>query len=247
MPLDVSEAPAAASPLWIIALCIALSEAIAGVAAIVTDGTSRMIFTCFATGFPVVIFCGFIWLLVKHTPKLYAPGQFTERVTPEIFRAGIGISQAGSINLGRAVADAMAPLLWDDRGGESLETAAEQVARRFEAAVTASAVTVTLHYLKPGEDDLRIPVTERTTVTELLDGIYLAIVPAVRPDSYGKTWILLGENGEELPGIGVPWARERGMIRDERNLADAGILPGSTLAVVAKGDVAENWRNARVR
>jgi hypothetical protein len=72
MPIDVSKAPSAASPLWVIALFIALSEATAGGAAITTNGTTRLIFACFAVAFPSIVFGVFVWLLIKHAPNLYA-------------------------------------------------------------------------------------------------------------------------------------------------------------------------------
>lgn len=232
MPLNVAKAPSAASPLWIIALCIALSEATAGITATATDGIVRMIFTCFATGYPVLVFAAFVWLLVRHTPKLYSPPQFSKDITPEMFRAGIGISRTESINLARAVAAAMAPLLAMDDDDELLAVTTRQVAQRFETAVSASSVTITLSYLKPGEPDLRIPVTDQTSVTELLDGIYLALIPAVPPDSYQRTWTLIDGTGAELPRLGKSWAIERGMLRDERPIADAGIFPGGTFTAV---------------
>jgi hypothetical protein len=234
MPLDVSKAPAVASPLWIVALFIALSEATAGFAAITTDGIARMVFTCFAIGFPVLVFVAFIWLLVRHTPKLYSPGQYSKEITPEVFRTGIEISRAESANLGRAVAAALAPLLWEDEDEDALAIGARKIARSFEAAVADSSVTIVLSYLKPGTRDLRIPVTEDTTVTDLLDGVYLALVPWASPDSYQQTWTLLNDKGEELSGIGATWARDRGMLRDERLITDAGIFFGSTLTAVAK-------------
>ena len=235
MPLDVSKAPAAASPLWIIALFIALSEATAGIAAITTNGATRLIFAYFAVGFPAVVFGVFVWLLVKYAPNLYSPGQYSRDITPEIYRFGIGISRTESLILGRAVAETVAPLL---RGGNDDEEAciatAEQIARRIETAVIDSSVAVSLSDLKPGERDLRIPVTEETSVTQLLDGIYFALIPAIAPDSYQETWTLLDESGRELSWIGKSWARDRGMLRDERHIADAGIFPGSTLTAVAK-------------
>jgi hypothetical protein len=41
---------------WIIALFIALSEAMASVAAIETDGTTRVVFAVFSVSFPFVVF-----------------------------------------------------------------------------------------------------------------------------------------------------------------------------------------------
>jgi hypothetical protein len=235
MPLDVTKAPSMASPLWIVALFIALSEATAGFAAITTNGVARMIFTCFATGFPVLVFTAFIWLLVQHTPKLYSPGQYSKEITPEVFRTGIQISHAESINLGRAVAAALAPLLWEGTDEDVLAAGARKIAQSFEEAVVESSVTIVLSYLKPGTRDLRIPVTEDTTVTDLLDGVYLALVPWASPDSYQQTWTLLNEKGEEIPATGARWAKDRGMLRDERLISHAGIFPGNTLTAIAKG------------
>jgi hypothetical protein len=234
MPLDVSKAPAVASPLWIVALFIALSEATAGFAAVITDGLARMIFTCFATGFPVFVFMAFVWLLVRHTPKLYAPGQYSKEITPEVFRAGIEISRAESVNLGRAVARTLASLVWEDGDEHALAVGARKIAQGFETAVADSSVTIVLSYLKPGTRDLRIPVTEDTTVTDLLDGVYFALVPWASPGSFQQTWTLLNENDEELSGIGANWARDRGMMRDERLITDAGISFGSTLTAIAR-------------
>jgi len=107
--LDTSNAPASASPLWIIALFIALSEATAGVAAIITNGVARLIFAVFAVSFPTVVFVVFVWLLVKHAPNLYAPGQYSKDITPEMYRSGIRRDER--IFIGRAFAESMAPLL----------------------------------------------------------------------------------------------------------------------------------------
>lgn len=230
MPLDISKAPATASPLWIIALFIALSEATAGVAAITTNGAARLIFAIFAVSFPVVVFAGFVWLLVRHTPKLYAPGQYSKDITPEAFSRGV--TRTEIITIGRAFGKSVAPLVAD---GDSEADVVERVARDFEVAVAQSSVRIFTERLKPGSDVLQIPVSEETTVDSLLDSIYFAIAPTVKPFTYGQMWVLTDDNGAEYTDIGTLWARNRNMPRDHRHITEVGILPGTSLTAIAKG------------
>jgi hypothetical protein len=101
-----------------------------------------MIFACFAVAFPTVVFVVFVWLLIRHAPNLYAPGQYSRDITPEIYR--IGISRADSVFFGRAVAESVVPLLGQAGQGEDHDAVVRQVALRFEAAVEESSVTVSL-------------------------------------------------------------------------------------------------------
>jgi hypothetical protein len=234
MPLDVSRAPASASPLWIIALFIALSEATAGVAAITTDGIARLIFSCFAVAFPTLVFGVFVWLLVKHAPKLYAPGQYSRDITPEIYR--LGVSRADSIFLGRAVAETVVPLLGDDSGADSREAAVEKIVRRFEAVVDESSITVSLRPLKPQADLLQLPVSSATRIQPLLNEIFFALDPVVDPMSYDRSWVLISEEGEEYSDMGMAWAEQHGLGVDSRTIEEVGILPGSNLTAVRKAE-----------
>ena len=232
MSLDVSNAPAGASPLWIIALFIALSEATAGTAAIVTDGMARLIFGVFAAAFPVLVLGVFVWLLVRHAPKLYPPGQYSKEITPEIYRVGItGITRAESRLFARAVAETIVPLAGEDGQADRLAEV-ESAAQRFELAVATSSVTVSLHRVRAGQPDLQIAVSEDTTVSSFIGMIWAALYPAVEPDSFGRTWRLADERGGELPLMGIPWARAHRMIRDERPVSEVGIFPGAGLAAV---------------
>lgn len=232
MPLDVSRAPGAASPLWIIALFIALSEATAGVAAITTNGVARLVFACFAVSFPVVVFTIFVWLLIRHAPKLYAPGQYSSDITPEIYR--LGLSPSESSFLGHAVAETVVPLLKSKDDGEDRREAVERVARRFEAAIERASVTVSLNQLKPGAEDLQIPVSERTNVDAFLDMIYFSLKPTIKPFTYNISWVLKDEYGKEYTDIGSSWARQGDAIGDSRPLVKVGILQGSKLEAVRK-------------
>ena len=84
-PINTTSAPRAPSPLWIIALFIALSEFMAGVAAIATSGTTQMIFAVFAVIFPALVLILFVWLLLTHPANLYSPGQYTAGTTVETY------------------------------------------------------------------------------------------------------------------------------------------------------------------
>jgi hypothetical protein len=244
MPLDTTKAPPSASPLWIIALFIALSEATAGAASITTNGSTRLIFACFAVVFPTLVFAVFIWLLVKHAPKLYAPGQYSKEITPEIYR--IGISRADSIVLGRAVAETVVPLLGGESGTETREAVVKKVARRFETLIEESSIIVSLDQLKRRADPLQIPVGPETSVQWLLDTIFFALDPAVEPNTYGRAWMLIDDDGNQYAEMGRSWARDHlKRDKDPRTIDEVGILPGSHLTAILKGRsrLAGSFRN----
>jgi hypothetical protein len=232
MPLDTSRAPASASPLWVIALFIALSEATAGAAAITTDGTARLIFAFFAVVFPSAVFTVFIWLLIKHAPKLYAPGQYSREITPEIYR--LGISHADSIVLGRAVAETVVPLLEDNSQGGDREARVAQVVRRFEAAIEDTSIMVSLRPLKPGAELLQIPVSPEAKIQSVLNEIFYALDRVVGPGTYGRSWVLIDQDGTEYPDMGLSWAEEHNLKGDPRTISEVGIYPGSRFTAIAK-------------
>jgi len=237
MPLDVSRAPASASPLWIIALFIALSEATAGVAAITTSGSARLIFACFAVAFPTLVFTIFIWLLVKHAPKLYAPGQYTREITPEIYRTGI--TQVDAQFIGRALAKTVVPLL-DDVGNDEAnrEAVVEQVVLDFETAFRESAVEIEVVPSQPSDEPLRIPVTTKTEVGDLMDQIWFELNGRVEPFTYNRAWILTScVDGRRYPDMGSTWAKRQGLKRDRRPISEVGIKPGDCLKAIIKSDV----------
>ncbi|HEY1701932.1 MAG TPA: hypothetical protein VGG75_19670 [Trebonia sp.] len=231
MPLETSRAPVSASPLWIIALFIALSEVTAGVASITTNDVARLIFACFAVAFPAVVFGTFIWLLIKHAPKLYAPGQYSKDITPEIYR--IGIRRADSMFIGQAVAKSVAPLIGGYEGTEG-DAAVARVAEKFAAALDESIITVNLEALKPGARDLSIPSTLESGIQDILNEIYFTLEPAVPVASYDPSWILVDKDGNPYGSMGISWASKRGLVDDPRTINEVGISPGMRLAAVPK-------------
>src|SRR5215470_721993 len=67
---------AALTPLGIIATFVALSETVAGLAAIKTDGTVQLIFAIFAVAFPVFVASLFFAVLWKRSYVFYPPQEF---------------------------------------------------------------------------------------------------------------------------------------------------------------------------
>lgn len=230
MPLDTGKAPTSASPLWIIALFIALSEVTAGAASITTSGATRMIFACFAVSFPVVVFVVFIWLLIEHAPKLYAPGQYSQEITPEVYRTGI--SRVDTTLLSRAVARTV--VLSDAENGQGSEDLQiERAARIFEEVFEESSIEIEVSPKGYTDSPLKIPVTSETQVSEFLDQIWFDLRGAVKPFTYGRSWVIINpSDGALYTDIGRTWANERKIFSDVRPITEIGILPGTKLKVV---------------
>jgi hypothetical protein len=183
----------------------------------------------FCSGVPDSCLSGLRWLLIKHAPNLYSPSQYSGEITPEAYR--IGISQADSLLLGRAVAETVAPLLEISANERIEDSAVELAARRFEASIERSSILVTLTPpLKPRPIGLQIPAVEGATIEWLLDTIYYAIESSVKPFTYGETWMLFrGSNGSAFAEMGTSWARSRKWESDTRPIGEVGIGPGGQL------------------
>lgn len=229
--VNTQNAPNSASPLWIIALFIALCEVMAGVAAVVSDGVPQMIFAVFAVSFPIGVLGVFVWLLLEHPANLYSPAQYTDETPIGTFAAVLNRqSRANSIVYSHAIGEAIASATEVPGPDEtwSVDALREHIAVAIDRGVENRSVSI----VRPdGLDPVHIPVTDETTVGELLDSIYLEIAPLVRPYTYGESWLLVGENGTTLDRIGTSWAQRGGRSRDERPLATVGIAPGMTFAL----------------
>jgi hypothetical protein len=248
VPLDTN-APSTASPLWIIALFIALSEAMAAIAAIATDGLTRLIFACFASLFPLIVLTVFIWMLLKHPGNLYSPAQYTEQTKIEDFVQVLSrANQDREVVLKGAIAEAVVTA----KMGESVPTASrdqdslrEQVVESIARFVDEASITVDRASILEGAAPVQIPVTEETTVGSLLDSIYFTISAAVEPFTYNNSWVLADEDFGVLENMGTEWAEQQGWSRDTRSLNQVGIKPGSRLAVVPKSKPLNRTQTSR--
>jgi hypothetical protein len=245
MPIDVSRAPSGASPLWIIALFIALSEAMAGTAAIATDGTTRLIFAIFAVCFPVAVFATFVWLLIEHPANLYPPGEYTEQTPVTVYDQTL--TKGGLALFANAVSEAALTAVTvhsDQEGLEDPRTLRDQVAHSFERAVEEGSVTIDRAQLIAGAEPVQIPIAEDALVDSFLDSVYFQIRPEVKAYTYGSAWLLVDAAGRPLDEMGTQWAKAHGNTRDQRPLSEIGILPGSSLSVVPIKSRSEGRRTA---
>jgi hypothetical protein len=219
-----------ASPLGVLGLFIGLSEATAGAAAIGTDGASQLILAVFAVVFPLIVFAIFIWLLLVYPANLYPPDQYTAVTTVVDYVAALrreGLASRAVVE--QAIVEAVSAATEHNTGAAQPEIASS-IARAVESAVDRGSVTVDRSLLLPGAEPVRFPVSEDMAVQDLLDSIYFALRPSVKPFSYGESWWLTQEDGTGFPAVGASWASKAfNRNRDERTLASVGIEPGATL------------------
>ncbi|BEP13995.1 hypothetical protein acdb102_23060 [Acidothermaceae bacterium B102] len=256
MPLDTSSAPSAASPLWIIALFIALSEATAGVASVTTNGVTQLIFAIFAVAFPSIVFLMFVRLLIKHTPKLYAPGQYTGTLTPQVFADGVNGRETLSPDLSLLLGSATLNLV---------EAAVSRRGAKFEVEINdevgiVDSVDATVRQPELTEDEERsrlldvwlktvnegtifvdlsdfkfnlmelVPMTDATTVRELIDRIG-GIIGLADPMAYGAVWVFENRDGYIYSEMGPRWAVGNGQADDMRALSAVNITAETKLKV----------------
>jgi hypothetical protein len=225
------------SPLRIIALFIALSETLASAAAVATDGTARTMLTSFAVSFPFVVLAVFVWLLVAHTTKLYAPNQYTAETTIEAFANATRRQNTETQLLVRsAVSHAVATAIGaEDVGTATPADVRDQIAANFDQAVEDASVTLARSLLIDGAENVQIAVGNKTSVQDFLDSAYFSLVPAVGPYTYGVDWVLVGGDHETLPEMGSNWAEQQGEEGDFRLLEEVGIRPGTILTAIRRG------------
>jgi hypothetical protein len=89
-----------------------------------------------------------------------------------------------------------------------------------------------------GELRMPIPISENTTVQDLLDTIFTQInnTERITPYTYGEEWILTDENGRLLPQMGTSYARDclpRSEKRGDYRPIAAVIPPGSNLTALS--------------
>jgi hypothetical protein len=241
--IDTSRAPAYPSHLWIIALFIALSEVTAGIAAIATDGPSRLIFAVFTVVFPLLVFFAFLWLLVHHPANLYGPWQYPKGGDVDAYAGALARQRRAAKLVFRhaateAIASASAKELTDVRPNADPAEIEEELDRLIEK----SSIIIDCSAFGKG-DRVPIPVTDETTVADLLNAIYFELAPAIQPFTYGESWVLKDGAGDSLTDMGTRWAEERGQRSDLRLLNQVEIDAGSTFRVTPlAGWVSGGWR-----
>lgn len=236
--LDTARAASNPSPLWVIALFVALSQVMAASAALATDGAVQLIFALFAVTFPFVVLIAFVWLLLYRPLNLYAPSQYTEPTGVREFSEIIGRQDRDETEIyKRAVAEAVVAGMVEDRyvtDSVDREVVINRVAAKFDDVVLQHSVTVDRSSLIDGAEPVTIPVTPETTADEFLDSVWFNISESVEPYTYNDLWVLTDQSFVPLHELGTKWAWEQGWLGDDRKLEDAGLALGGTYFAIPK-------------
>ncbi|TDD77650.1 hypothetical protein E1293_25995 [Actinomadura darangshiensis] len=255
-PSPVKASPRVMNPLWIISLFLGLTEVTIGVVTTQATGWIQALLAVFAVLFPSGVAGVFFRILWKKPWVLYAPGDYEdEGIFKDLQQHGheyaATVSTATDRSLenleaamrsafekvvdpalvvaaasGTGVSSAEDP---GDAGRSVVDEAVKMAREHFQQRV----IEVDLSEIDAGlaRFPLIFPVTDSTTVGDLLDNVYFAIAASVRVHSYNKSWVLEDAGtGRTHTEIGTAWARrELNEQHDWRPLSKAGIEPGSRL------------------
>lgn len=224
--------PRVLGPLWIISLFLGTSEIVVAVATTQASGWIQAMLAIFAVAFPTLVSILFFYTLWYNNKVLYAPRDFAEGTS--VTEYVIAMSQTT-----RRRRDVVESALRAELKGqlEKLGTTDAQRDEILESVSTAARrteVTVDITEFSPDAEPLTIPVDERSTVNELLDGVWFAISDQVDAYTYGKSWLLRdNETGRVFNQIGTRYARRQLRAgRDIRELTVVGIEPGASLSAI---------------
>lgn len=107
------------------------------------------------------------------------------------------------------------------------------IIRSARSDVAKNAVTVDLSPFDSLLGAIEVPISDNTTVRDLLNTVYAALPKSVPALSYGKEWVLRRQTDQKIyPDIGRPWAQSTGQSADNRSLTDADIHRGDNLEVI---------------
>ncbi|MEV6875521.1 hypothetical protein [Amycolatopsis sp. NPDC051128] len=171
----------------------------------------------FSVVFPAAVATVFFLILWHDNKVLYAPREFGANTSVAEY------AEAMSRNSRRSI-DALESLL-----AESLEA----VNGKLDAlgATPTQRDEIVASVRSAARRPLEILVNGNTTVKDLLNAVFFAVSPRVRPYTYGKEWILRdGPTGRLLKDIGTAWAKSHLKAHDdERPLSEIGIHGGDVL------------------
>jgi hypothetical protein len=110
---------------------------------------------------------------------------------------------------------------------------ADTILESFRSEVAKSAITVDFRKFDPVLSAIQFPLSDETTVRDLLNFIYGALPDSVPAFAYGEEWLLRRlRDGKVFLDMGTRWADANSVGTDDRALAEVGILPGDVLEVI---------------
>lgn len=233
--------PRIMNPLWVVSLFLTLSEVTVGLAATQASGWVQGLLAVFAVVFPCAVFAAFFTVLWKRPFVLYAPGDFTADTPIATF---VGAMQSSSLReaeaVDAAVRRAVEVIVREERTRGEIST--KESEELIETAVRVGTddyrnrlltVDLTTFDSALGPEPFTTPISDRTSVDQVLNLLYFALSPKVKPYTYGRDWVLYDPDTKKmLTDLGTIWARlHTGKDWDERPAVSVGLRPGMRLAV----------------
>jgi hypothetical protein len=234
------------TPLGIIAIFIALSETIAGMAAVKTEGGVQIIFAIFSVLFPLLIASVFFLILWRRAYVLYPPRDFGPDVNVGSYVEAMRHQSIGNQDLqvllrttiaetfasqeARVAISQVAP--GEGKPSESeLQQASEVIAEQVFDRLQSSLIVVDIRaYRNQENSELAFPYDANDRAFSLFSAIYFQIEDFVDPFSYGKQWVLQDAQSKNfLLPIGIDWSENNALSKSNITVAQLGIESGARL------------------
>ena len=234
------------TPLGIIATFVALSETVAGLAAIRTEHAVQMIFAIFAVAFPVLIAGVFFAVLWKRAFVFYPPQEFGDEIDVkryvEAMRSqAIGnneilaivrssITEALESKQARAVLTTMASPAGDG-GDTGLRKASEVLVRQAVENLQGALVTVDMSAFSAPA--CLLPYKPDEGAFTFLSAIYYQIADHVDAFTYGKSWALRdASSGELILPATIRWQGDDAVANSQLTLEEFGLHAGMKVEAI---------------
>ncbi len=237
------------TPLGIIATFVALSETVAGLAAVKTDGSVQLMFATFAISFPVLIAVAFFSVLWMRAYVLYPPKEFGKEVDVRQYVEAMRHQAIGNNEIHDLVKKTISETLASqsaqsailhvaeksEPSSEALMKAAEALSVEAVDRLQRSVVTVDISEFANGTltTQLVFPFQPDEEAFTLLSAVYYQISDFVRPFTYGKSWVLQDvDSGELLLPHSIPWADNHALADSGATVKQMGIVAGQSFRAI---------------
>lgn len=241
------------TPLGIIAAFVALSETVAGLAAINTDGVVQVIFAAFATIFPCFVAMVFFRVLWHRSYVFYPPQDFGAEVDVRHYVDAMRHQAVSSHELHELVRTTIAETLSSKEAHSALSSMATGKPPIPEALNAATAVLAAHAVDRLELSVLTVDVSEFESATvpelvfrydgrqdafEFLTAVYFQISDHVRAFTYGKSWALQDTvSGSLMLPDTINWADNHALRESGATVAKMGFRAGMRLrAIPLKSD-----------
>lgn len=242
------------TPLGIIAMFVALSETVAGLAAVKTEGATQLIFAVFAISFPVLVAVLFFAILWKRSYVFYPPQEFGQNVDVARYVEAMRHQAIGNQEVVSLVQTSIAEAFKSQEAKNVLTRlttehplATESALRDASAAISQevldrfqhSMIRINIAEFADSDTDaleLVFPYDPSQEAFHLLSAVYFQISNRVPAYSYGKVWALRdSRSGQLMLPAGVNWADSHALLESSATVRQLGINAGMTLRATRLG------------